>query len=258
MSVHHHQKNSIMKIWLSLTFALLFAPTQLIHAQGRGGGPSAGMDSALARLFGKNFSFSATADMKMLDASRNQTLAMICKMAARDGNLRNDIDLGTASGSSLPAQGMAQMKLMGMDHTINLTRQDQNRVYLIYPGMKSYVEMPISKDTNAVHADPKMTKTALGKETIDGHPCAKAKVTIAGDNGKDQTMIIWEASDLKDFPIQISMDLRNSSMVIHFRDIQLEKPDSKLFDPPTDYTKYTDMGQMMMQMMSKMRGKPAE
>ena len=143
-----------MKIWLSLTLALLFAPVQLVQAQRpRRRAVGWGGERPFAKLFGKKFQFLRHRRHENgRDAGRSAPLmSIVCKMAMRDGSVRTDMDMGSSSGTSLPAQAMAQMKLMGMDHMINLVRKDRGLVYLIYPGMKAYLEMPLSKYNGQHH-----------------------------------------------------------------------------------------------------------
>ncbi|MBW8864619.1 MAG: hypothetical protein JF609_06795 [Verrucomicrobia bacterium] len=65
-------------------------------------------------------------------------------------------------GSGLPPNAGAQMKAMGMDVVVTITRPEKKLSYLIYPGMQSYVENPAYKGDDAVSPDDlKMESTEI-------------------------------------------------------------------------------------------------
>ena len=100
----------------------------------------------------------------------------------------------------------------------------------------------------------KIEKTAAGKETIDGHPCVKNKIVVTDAKGKKTEGFVWNASDLKDFPIQVEVHSDKTVTTIHYTEPKFEKPEAKLFDTPAGYTKYASMQQMMQAAMMKMMG----
>jgi hypothetical protein len=108
---------------------------------------------------------------------------------------------------------------------------------------------PTDKDQEK---EPKVESTAIGKETVDGHPCVKNKVTFSTDDGKQHEMTVWNASDMKDFPLKTEMQAGGPTVTTHFRDIKMTAPDASLFDPPTDYKVYGSVQEMMMANMQRM------
>jgi hypothetical protein len=99
-----------------------------------------------------------------------------------------------------------------------------------------------------------MEVTAIGKETVDGHPCVKNKITITADDGKQQELTAWQASDLNDFPIKMEMLAGTADITIHFTNIKTSAPSASLFDPPADFKKYDSIQELMMSAMGSMRG----
>lgn len=236
---------------LSLIATLVFSGS-LLHAQMPGGG-SGPMSTAMLKLFGKNTNFTARAEVRMLDKSRKETMSATLPMAMLGGKMRTEIDMAQMKGAMLSPQVVAQMKQMGADKTISVVRPDKQATYLVYPSLKAYVEMPLSEaDKKAMTKEPKMTQTPLGKETIDGHPCVKNKVVIKDDKGLAQEATVWNATDLKDFAIQIETKESDATVVMKFKDVQFTKPDVKLFEMPAGYTKYEGMQQLQQVMMQKM------
>ncbi|MEO5804222.1 MAG: DUF4412 domain-containing protein [Verrucomicrobiota bacterium] len=241
---------------LGLVAALFVCSAQFLHAQmpGDGSGP---MSTAMLKLFGKNTNFTAKSEVQMLDQSQKETLSATLPMAMLVGKMRTEMDIGQMKSVMISPQVLAQMKQMGADKTISLVRPDKQATYLIYPSLKAYVEMPMSEaDKQALIKEPKIEKTSLGKETIDGHPCVKNKVVIKDDKNLAQEATTWNATDLKDFPIRIQAKEKDTTVIMKFKEVQLAKPDAKQFELPADYKKYESLQELQQVMMQKMLGTP--
>jgi hypothetical protein len=100
----------------------------------------------------------------------------------------------------------------------------------------------------------KVEKTLLGKETLDGHPCEKNKVGVVDGKGGKQEATVWNATDLKDFPIQMQMNQPEATVIMTYREIQFARPDQKQFEAPSGFTKYDSMEKLMEGAMAKMVG----
>ncbi len=74
------------------------------------------------------------------------------------------------------------------------------------------------------------------KETVDGHTCKIENLTLVPDSPIPVTikMKLYEAEDLKGFPIRInSENLTNRTKVtFNYSNVSLEPPDAKLFEHP--------------------------
>jgi hypothetical protein len=161
----------------------------------------------------------------------------------------------------MPPHAADQMKAMGMDQMISISRKDTKTTYLIYPGLNSYAQitLPKAEGTN----DSKVTTTELGKETVDGHSCVKNKYTITNaKTGDNVVMTTWNATDLKNYPIKIELESPGTAngkkvptTTLHFTDINTAQPAAGLFEPPVGYRVYTDVQAMVQtEMMKKMGG----
>lgn len=238
----------------SFLSALLFCSGQLLQAQMPGGGSSP-MSTAMLKLFGNNTNFTAKAEVRMLDESQKETMSANLPMAMLGGKMRTEIDMAQMKSAMLSPQMVEQMKLMGADKTISIVRPDKQATYLIYPALKSYVQMPLSEaDKQAMSRQPNIEKTPLGKETIDGHPCVKNKVVIKDEKNLAQEATVWNATDLKDFAVQIQTKESDATVVMKFKDVQFAKPDAKQFEIPAGYTKYESLQALQQVMMQKMLG----
>jgi len=213
----------------------------------------------LAKLFGKNTAFSADATIAVKEESGKVRQGMQMSFAMLDGKVRTEIDMTKMAGT-LPPEAMAHMKQMGMGRTVTIFLPTKNVMYMIYPGMKSYCEItpPNSTAPAADGKELKLEKTTLGQETIDGHDCTKVKVTGTEENGRTFEWLMWQAADLKEFPVKIEMTAEKGTMVtILYHNINQNKPDATLFVPPSDFTRYGSMQEMMMGAMGAGRGMPS-
>jgi hypothetical protein len=219
-----------------------------------GGGPRDFGSSQMAKIFGKNQAFTATADMTIADKQRGEPMQMSTAYAFLKGNVRTEMDMTSMKGASMPPQAVAQMKQMGMDRSVSIYRSDKKLLYLVYPGLNAYCEIDPSKmrqPDKTEQKEPKIEITQVGKETVDGHPCVKNKITITSDDGTHE-ILAWQATDLNDFPIKTEMQTGDSTITTHFRDIKLSAPSASLFEPPTEYKRFDSMQEMMMSSMQKM------
>ena len=221
------------------------------------GNHASGFSPAMMKLFGKNNAFTAKATVRMTDSSDKETMSMVVDAAFLDGKMKQDVDLNNMKSAMMPAEMLAQMKQMGMDKVTVIVRPDKKSSYLIYPGLKSYVEMPMSKeDADSLANEPKIEKTELGKERVDGHPTVKSRVVMTFPDAKKQETTIWEATDLKNFPVQMKVTEKEQNVLVTYGSIQFSKPDVKQFEPPADFTRYDNPQKLMMEKM--MRTPPAK
>ena len=221
----------------------------LASASAQFNGPPAGASAAMIKMFGDTKAFTAKAQARLLDKDQKETLSMPMTMALRDGKLRSELNMSEMQGSVIPAEAAAMMKQAGMDQMITLVLPDKKATVISYPGLKSYAEMPFTENEKT---ETKVEFTDVGKETVDGHPCLKKKLTTTDSKGRPQEMFVWQATDLKNFPIQMELPQRSNKLIIKFQAPKLETPDAALFDLPAGYTKYDSIQMMMQAAMMKM------
>ena len=240
-----------------LGLGLVPAHAQFGPRPGGMGGPPRGprLGGSMAKLFGENSAFSATMEMQMKDPSSSETMTMPGQISFADGMSRFEMDLTRIKGGKMPANAGAEMKAMGMANTVMISRPDKKVAYMVYPGLQAYVETPLQEaDSTASVADFKLETTELGKETVDGHPCVKNKVIVTDNQGEKHESTVWNATDVKSFPIKIEHTEEGQTVTMTFKDIKLSKPEAMVFDPPGDCTRYESMMSMMQQVMMKRMG----
>jgi hypothetical protein len=237
------------------TVACLFVAPAFAQMGGPHGGmmghsPSPQFAGAMEKLFGDNKAFSATMVMDSGAGGMGQAQG---KMSYDNGKSRFEMNL--AESKSMPPQQVEQMKSMGMDRMVMISRPDEKLDYQMFPSMNAYFTRPMhDSEATKPESDFKVEKTELGKETVDGHPCIKNKVVVTNNEGKTHESTVWNATDLNSFPLKIETVQDGKTMTILFKDVKLAKPDAALFAPPSDFKKYESMQAMMMQMMQKQMG----
>jgi hypothetical protein len=222
-------KNSIFRTGVRWVLLAVFLKALTVQAQMLDGVPS-----AMVKLFGGN-SFTAQGEMRVTNSSHVLILQMPTAFAADETKLRLDLDMKLIKSSIVAPEMIKMFVQAGKDRITSVVRPDKKMTYIIYPGAHMYSVMPLSP-SDAEIANQKLEKKQLGKETIDGHACVKNQAVVRSPKG---TVLLqattWNATDLKDFPIQIEMKDNGNSTILHFMNVNLVKPDPKLFDIPAGY-----------------------
>ena len=234
---------------------LLFSLAPAARAQ-MPGTPDAGMFSAsLKKILGAHTAFSATTDVHIFNKTGEETTAMTMGFSTLGGNARIDVDTAALRTKDVPAEMIAQFKSMGMDKMCTIVRPDKKVTYVIYPGLRSFAEIPMSAEDAAARADDlALEKSLFGKETIDGHPTQKTKAVLTGKNKERKEYLVWYATDLKDFPVKLQLTEGSTTMVMTFRGIKLVAPEAKQFEATAGYTRHPSIEQLVQTELMKRMG----
>ena len=219
-------------------------------------GPPSGpqFGGTMDKLFGDNQAFAATLEFQTTDNS-GKTIIMPGKISFDSGKSRFEVNMTDLKGGPMPPDTAAQLKSMGLDQIVMLARPDKKVAYLVYPGMQSYVANNLpDTESAATNSDYKVETTELGKETVEGHPCVKNKVIITDKDGSKHESTVWNATDMKNFPLKIQTTEQGNNVTMLFKNVSVAKPAASLFEPPSGYTKYDSIQSMMMQQMMKQMG----
>jgi hypothetical protein len=243
--------NLMKKYFLILTLAILSFGIFPVRAQlgGAPGVPQFG--NGMEKLFGDNQTFSATLQMQM--NSTGSPMTMSGKMSFDKGSSRTEMDMADMKGGGLPPDAMTMMKSAGLDRMVTISQSDKKIVYVVYPGAQSYAEMT-TPESGATNTDSKVEITELGKEIVASHPCVKNKAIVTDQQGEKHEFTVWNATDLKKFPVKIEMNEQGNAITMSYSNINFSKPDASLFTPPTGYTKYGSVQEMMQAVMMKNMG----
>lgn len=211
------------------------------------GGPPPDPCAALGKFFSKDAAFTATAKVVSAGKKKSDNVSLAMLFAVSGGNMRNEMDMTKMSG--VRASDLEGMKLMGLDKMIILKLADKQVAYMVYPGLESYCDLPAGRKGNS---DGKVDKTELGKDTVENHPCVKSKLTYTDKDGRTSEALVWEATDLKNFPIQYQTVDEGQTTTATFTDIKQGKPAAALFELPASYKRYGSMQEMIMGNMQRL------
>lgn len=219
-------------------------------AMGGGGGKGLSLSGSTAKLFGENKAFTAT--MELQANSPQGPVTVPGKVYYLEGKARFEMDLAETKSPALPPGAAAQMKSMGMDKMIVISHPEKKVSYMIYPGLKAYVEMPLQdSEADKPDSDFKIEETELAKEKLDGHDCVKNKAVVTDKEGNKHESTVWNATDLNKFPVKIEQTEDGNLSTLAFKDVKLSKPEVKQFDTPTDCKKYENIMAVMQEVMKR-------
>jgi len=204
-------------------------------------GASPGLNAALVRMFGDVRAFTAQLQIRMTDGQGVETLNAPMKFSLLDGKMRGDLDVTKLKSKDLPAFAAGAARSVGMDNVITLVRPDLKETYLVYPAFQACIVAPIDElDVAALKKPAKIQRTALGREVIDGHLCVKNKTVVTESDGRQHEATVWNATDMKNFPLRIQTADGEDTILMHFRQVKFERPAAKDFDLPAGTGKYDD------------------
>lgn len=243
---------ALLRLIVLATLSLSLFPVHAQPANPAPGGPD--LSGATGLLFGDNHAFSADLEFQ-ISGDFSNVVTIPGRFSFDAGKSRFEFNMSAMKGLTLSPQGIAQMKSLGLDQTIEITRPDKKTGYLIYPGMQSYVHRALAAaDTATAPGDYKMHVTKLGTETVDGHPCVKNKVVVTDKAGNPHESTVWNATDLNKFPVKIETRDHGRDTTMTFKNVSLAKPDASLFQVPSGYTAYDNIRAMIQHQLMKRLG----
>ena len=245
----------------TVCLAVLFFSQLAVLAQGAGDSKGTpGMNAAMSKWFGGNTNFIAKVEAHVLDKNQQETTTMPMSFEMLGNRIRVDINWGQIKSRELSPEYVTTMKQVGLDQMVNVLLPDKKLILTIYPSLKSYAQTAMPKeDVESAEKDYKIDKAHVGKETIDGHPCQKNDVTLTDDKGGKQRATLWNATDMKDFPIQMQLTEDENTVILKFKDVKLGRPDSAHFEAPAGMAKFDSVNALMSDAITKkMNSAPAK
>ena len=224
----------------------LFLATS-VGAQAPGGGGPASLNTGLIRLLGPTNAFSAKAEVRVLNRTRNkESMTMTMNFAQLYTRIRAEIDMAKIKSTEIGSNDVATLRQLGLDQLITVIRLDRKAAIYAYPTLRGYVELPLPDEET-----PNLRLTAAGSETVDGRPCSKFKVTsIETPGGKEKLeAYVWKARDLRNLPVKVQIYQPDAVVVMQFKEIRPSRPQYGLFEAPIGYTRYESMEALTLSRM---------
>jgi hypothetical protein len=181
--------------------------------------------------------FKAVMVSTTFDKSQGREFSFEMPIAKAGEKFRMEMDYTKMSG----AQGMPP----AMSSVVMIHRGDEKRTYSLYTNKKKYM---VSDETDeGYYEEPDVAKTFVAKETIDGHPTEKYKITITYQGQEPQEGFIWNATDLDGMTIRSEIDNATVKMTSTLTGIVMGTPSADLFEVPVDYTKTSNFLEIVME-----------
>ena len=79
-----------------------------------------------------------------------------------------------------------------------------------------------------------LQRSPVGTDTVDGHPCKVEMMTVTPKTGQPTKMKVWEADDLKGFPVKVEIESSHGPMAVEYKDVSFSEPPASLFTHPAN------------------------
>jgi len=178
--------------------------------------------------YGKR-NFSAVLISVILYKGSRETTKFTIPIAKAGERIRMDIDLSaTANNAESMPQTMNRMSILQLG--------DKRQNYTLYPNARKYIVNTPGQQDGFAFERPKIEKTKIGSEAVDGHPADKYRVRITYQNGRVEEGFIWNARDLDALTIKSEVENSDAQTTTELKNISLRTPPPSLFEIPSDYT----------------------
>jgi len=181
--------------------------------------------------------FKAVLVSNTFDKSQQREFSFEMPIAKAGEKFRMEMDYTKMSG----AQGMPP----ALSNVIMIHRGDEKRTFSLYTNKKKY--MISDEAEEGYYEEPDVVKTFVAKETIDGHPTEKYKVTISYQGQEAQQGFIWNAMDLDGMTIRSEIDNATVKMTSTLTGIVMGTPPAGLFEVPAGYTETDNFFEIVME-----------
>jgi hypothetical protein len=219
-------------------------PPQSIRVQPR----SFNLDTSLARLLADMKSITATGEFELSVTNAGKVLVTTLPLTLHliEGRVRTELDL-----SALPARidstgPFAALRAAGINRVTTLTMSAINMrlTQQLFPDAKAYITQALPDED--IPALIRLDKTSLGKDPANG--MEKYQATLTYTTGEKRPVRLWETSAAVPQLAQAQFDVGDSLITVRIRSVEsiAESVLAKaLFQIPTNYFKFTDVGQML-------------
>ncbi len=182
--------------------------------------------------------FAAILIAETVQKGSRETVRFEMALAKAGERLRMEMDLSkmSKSGENMPP---------ALSKMTTIHRGDKKVSYTLYDNSKRFVTHQQTGDQGGRGEVPKVTKTKVGSEVIDGHPTDKYRVTFTYKNGRTEEGFFWNARDLDEMTIRTETENKESRVTTELKRISLRTPPASLFEIPAGYTEAQNFMELM-------------
>ena len=198
----------------------------------------------LLHLLGTNAVFTANGEISGEGPRDPDNFYMDVKYVMVGDDLRTTTDLAKLRSRNACDVAQGRLQEMGMDETVMIRLPEMKTSFVVYPRAQAYIEMPLDW-RERLKEIVEVEKTRLNEDVFDGHRCVRYQVHVTNSLGEENDVLVWEATDLKNFPVKLRFEMPPSVFYLEFRHVSLAPPDVDLFHPPLDYTRYSTLGELV-------------
>jgi hypothetical protein len=210
--------------------------------------------AALSEFFSDTRAFTAGVELTVSAPGGGDSMKLPFGVAMAGGKMRWELNLANVKSAELPPEALTGIKEMGLDRMFFIFNPGKP-LTLAFPGMKSYVEMPVPEvagvQQQAAEKVGRLEKKELGRETIAGQPTVKYAVKVPGDDG---TATVWQATNLQNLPVKIAITKEKQTYQLQLSNIKLGQPDAAYFAVPAGFAKQTDLSAVIQAAAMKSLG----
>ncbi len=235
-----------MGLWVRIV-SLAWMGSAVVYGEGSsmpGGG--VGYNAVLGKLLNDIPAFAASVETTMTNSVEKTRLVIPMKMAKREDRLRIEVDFGKMQGGGLAVQGLGALQKVGMARMTSIVSPADRTMFVLFPDLKFATRVALS-DADLPSPGSKVSKKALGKESLDGQPCVRQQVVLTSSDGGKTEATTWEAAALDRFPVRIAFRSEGSTIVMTFSGVRLSSPDDDSFRVPSDYKTFDSMPALMQE-----------
>jgi len=221
--------------------------------------PGVAVAEMMSKIFGDHKAFTA----KMTTTVETKEFGEVTtdvSYSMLDGNVRAEVDMNSVKGVAMNEAVMMQLKMVGMDRTYTLIRNDKKTVFVVFPNIEACLKVPMGQPRDGeTPKPPTLETTKLGEEKVGDRDCVKNRMVFTSADGSKQEFIVWSAPSLKNFPVKTEgAQTDGSRFSATFSDVNFDKPDAKTFEPPANFKEFATMMELMGAAMQKMMQPPQQ
>lgn len=183
--------------------------------------------------------FTAIVHSVSLTKGNNQSMVFDAPLWITGPKMKMEMDMS----QMMAAQGAKNAEQSPLGKVTMLNRGDKKTGYTLYPNVQKYI---VHTEAEAEGEKPKVEKTKVGSETIDGHPCDKFKVVITTKDGASQEGFIWNARDLGGMTIRSEVENKDYKITTELKKVVLKSSPASVFEIPQGYTEAKNFMEIMM------------